>query len=168
SHVPLWLDRERDVVAGHLAQANPQAAQLTSGESLAIFQGPHAYISPAWYATAPAVPTWNYTAVHVTGIARRLSSERTAELVDHLVSKYEASRSNPWPNELPEEYRERMLAGIVGFELPLQRIEGKFKLSQNRSSADQAGVAQGLAREGGAGAALAEFLAQLANRPAQA
>ncbi|MFM8286138.1 MAG: FMN-binding negative transcriptional regulator [Planctomycetaceae bacterium] len=168
SHVPLWLDRERDVVAGHLARANPQADQLTSGESLAIFQGPHAYISPAWYATAPAVPTWNYTAVHVTGIARRLSSERTAELVDHLVSKYEASRSNPWPNELPEEYRERMLAGIVGFELPLQRIEGKFKLSQNRSSADQAGVAQGLAREGGAGAALAEFLAQLANRPAQA
>ncbi|MFN5299404.1 MAG: FMN-binding negative transcriptional regulator, partial [Planctomycetaceae bacterium] len=131
SHVPLWLDRERQVVAGHLARANPQCDQLNGVESLAIFQGPHAYISPTWYATTPAVPTWNYTAVHVTGIATRLSDERTAEVVDRLVSKYESGRANPWPNELPPEFRQRMLAGIVGFELPLDRIEGKFKLGQN-------------------------------------
>ena len=160
SHVPLWLDRERQVVAGHLARANPQCDLLTGVESLAIFQGPHAYISPTWYATTPAVPTWNYTAVHVTGIATRLSDERTAEVVDRLVSKYESGRANPWPNELPPEFRQRMLAGIVGFELPLDRIEGKFKLGQNRSAADQKGVVQGLAGEGGEAARLAEFASQ--------
>ena len=160
SHVPLWLDRERQVVAGHLARANPQCDLLTGVESLAIFQGPHAYISPTWYATTPAVPTWNYTAVHVTGIATRLSDERTAEVVDRLVSKYESGRANPWPNDLPPEFRQRMLAGIVGFELPLDRIEGKFKLGQNRSAADQKGVVQGLAGEGGEAARLAEFASQ--------
>ena len=160
SHVPLWLDRERQVVAGHLARANPQCDLLTGVESLAIFQGPHAYISPTWYATTPAVPTWNYTAVHVTGIATRLSDERTAEVVDRLVGKYESGRANPWPNELPPEFRQRMLAGIVGFELPLDRIEGKFKLGQNRSAADQKGVVQGLAGEGGEAARLAEFASQ--------
>ena len=160
SHVPLWLDRERQVVAGHLAHANPQCDLLTGVESLAIFQGPHAYISPTWYAATPAVPTWNYTAVHVTGIATRLSDERTAEVVDRLVSKYESGRANPWPNELPPEFRQRMLAGIVGFELPLDRIEGKFKLGQNRSAADQKGVVQGLAGEGGEAARLAEFASQ--------
>ena len=160
SHVPLWLDRERQVVAGHLARANPQCDLLTGLESLAIFQGPHAYISPTWYAATPAVPTWNYTAVHVTGIATRLSDERTAEVVDRLVSKYESGRANPWPNDLPPEFRQRMLAGIVGFELPLDRIEGKFKLGQNRSAADQKGVVQGLAGEGGEAARLAEFASQ--------
>ena len=160
SHVPLWLDRERQVVAGHLARANRQCDLLNGVESLAIFQGPHAYISPTWYATTPAVPTWNYTAVHVTGIATRLSDERTAEVVDRLVSKYESGRANPWPNELPPEFRQRMLAGIVGFELPLDRIEGKFKLGQNRSVADQAGVVRGLAGEGGEAARLAEFASQ--------
>jgi len=157
SHVPLWLDRERNVLAGHLARANPQTQHFDTSETLAIFLGPHAYVSPTWYATAPAVPTWNYIAVHVTGVARRLSPERTVEVVDHLVAKYESSRANPWPNQLPAEYRERMLSAIVGFELPLSRVEGKFKLSQNRSEEDQAGVWRGLQLEGGEAAQLATW-----------
>lgn len=162
SHVPLMLDRNRNVLVGHLARANPQWDTFESGnEVLAIFTGPHAYISPTWYATGPAVPTWNYTSVHIYGKPRLLSGERTAEAVDTLVRKYEDHREKPWPNEIPADFRHRLLAAIVGFEIPLERVECKFKLGQNRSAEDQAGMMQGLSEDGAEGETLANFIDSL-------
>lgn len=162
SHVPLMLDRGRNVLVGHLARANPQWDTFESGdEVLAIFTGPHAYISPTWYTTGPAVPTWNYTAVHIYGKPRLLSGEPTAEAVDTLVRKYEDHREKPWPNELPADFRHRLLAAIVGFEIPLERVECKFKLGQNRSAEDQAGMMQGLQTGDTESKTLADFITKL-------
>ena len=170
THLPLLLDRERKVLLGHVAKANPHAEVFGArSESLAIFHGPHAYISPAWYVTAPAVPTWNYAAVHVYGPLEPLSESRTRELVDLTVDKYESERSVPWPNDLPQDFREKMLRGIVGFEMPIARIEGKFKLGQNRSEADQAEMFSHLQSAGLDARSLAEFIARHRepSRPAQ-
>lgn len=157
THVPLLLDRTAGVLLGHIARANPHWELFGDHESLAVFHGPHAYVSPTWYTVAPAVPTWNYAAVHVYGVPTVINADRTADVVDRLVSKYESHRPTPWTGELPEEYHRRLLAGIVGFELPLTRIEGKFKLGQNRSTEDRAGTVGGLRADGGESAALAEF-----------
>jgi transcriptional regulator len=161
THLPLLLDRERRALLGHVARANPHADVFGAGsESLAIFNGPHAYISPSWYATAPAVPTWNYAAVHVYGPLEPLSEIRTRELVDLTVDKYESKRPIPWPNDLPQDFREKMLAAIVGFEMPIGRVEGKFKLGQNRSEADQARMYSQLKSAGADARSLAEFIAR--------
>ena len=142
SHLPLLLDRERGVLQGHLARANPHWQAFGGDtEALVLFHGPHAYISPTWYATAPAVPTWNYAVVHAYGRPQVMSDpEWLIGLLDRLVHKYEAGQASPWRNELPSDFRERLLAAIVGFEIPINRIEGKFKLGQNRSQADQDGM----------------------------
>lgn len=159
SHIPLLLDRSSNVLLGHMAKANPQWRHFESGdEILAIFSGPHAYVSPSWYVDGPAVPTWNFATVHVYGLPRLISPERTAEAVDKLVRKYEDHREMPWPNVLPDDFRRRMLAAIVGFEIPIARIEGKFKLGQNRSAEDQAGMLQGLRGDGPEAEALADFV----------
>lgn len=160
SHVPLLLDRAAGLLLGHLARGNPQWEAFDGTEALAVFVGPHGYVSPSWYVTEPAVPTWNFTAVHVYGIPRLLSPDRAAEVVDRTVLKFEAGRPSQWPNRLPEEFRQRMLAGIVGFEMPIARIEGKFKLSQNRSASDQAGVIEGLRSDGVEPSLLAAFMSQ--------
>ena len=118
-------------------------AELT--ESLAIFSGPHAYVSPTWYATELAVPTWNYIAVHVYGVPRIIDDESwMVALLDEMVERYEANRPQPWPNQLPEDFRHNLLKSIVGFEMPISRIEGKFKLSQNRPEQDQFNVVREL------------------------
>lgn len=137
------------VLRAHLARANPQWRHFAPGrEALVIFQGPHAYISPSWYAAGPAVPTWNYVAVHAYGVPRAIEDRSwIASLVDEMVQVYESSRATPWRAELPEDFRARMLAGIVGIEMPVARLEGKFKLGQNRSQADQQRVRQALGRE---------------------
>jgi transcriptional regulator len=127
THVPLLLERSSDLLLGHIARANPQWEMFGDRESLAIFHGPHAYVSPSWYTVAPAVPTWNYATVHVYGIPRVIDAERTADVVDRLVSKYEKHRPNPLSGDMPDDYRRRMLAGIVGFEMPLTRIEGEVQ-----------------------------------------
>lgn len=139
THLPLLLDQGR--LLGHVARANPHW-QAFDGQrqALAIFHGPHAYVSPTWYATSPAVPTWNYAAVHVYGTARLVEGDALAALVDRLVATYEATQPQPWSGELPAEYQAKLLQAIVGFELEIERIEGKFKLGQNRSREDQLGV----------------------------
>jgi transcriptional regulator len=157
THVPLLLDRSSETLLGHIARANPQWEMFGDRESLAIFHGPHAYVSPSWYTVAPAVPTWNYATVHVYGTLRVLDSDRTADVVERLVSKYEMHRPTPWPGDMPDDYRRRMLAGIVGFEMPLTRIEGKFKLGQNRSAEDRAGTIAGLRADGGEATEFAAF-----------
>lgn len=159
THLPLLLDRENDVLLGHIARANPHREAFTrEQDTLAIFAGPHAYISPSWYVTAPSVPTWNYTAVHVYGTSRILSAERTREVVDRTILKYESTREAPWSNDLPEDYRQKLLAGIVGFEMPIMRIEGKFKLGQNRSEPDQASMRAALHTGNTDARQLAEFI----------
>jgi transcriptional regulator len=139
THLPLLLDEGR--LLGHVARANPHWRAFDGQqEALAIFHGPHAYISPTWYTVAPAVPTWNYAAVHVYGIPRLIEGEGLAAIVDRLVAAYEAAQPAPWSGELPAEYRAKLLQAIVGFELEIVRIEGKFKLGQGRSQEDQLGV----------------------------
>jgi transcriptional regulator len=159
THLPLLLDRESGVILGHLAKANPHWEAFGAGaEALAIFHGPHAYISPTSYAAAPAVPTWNYAAVHVYGTPRLLADDRTWDVADRTVKKFESKQAVPWRNELPEDFREKLLRGIVGFEMPIARIEGKFKLGQNRSEADQAGMLAHLQAGDSEAQILAEFI----------
>ena len=153
SQIPFLAERRggRLFVQGHLARANPQAADFDSaGEALAIFPGPHAYISPGWYEAGPAVPTWNYASVHAYGPARRIEDPAwLRDLVRRLSERHEAREPAPWDMEgLPEAYVRSMLNGIVGVEIAVSRLEGKFKLSQNRSEADRARVVAELAASG--------------------
>jgi transcriptional regulator len=142
SHVPLLLDRSRGpsgTLVGHMARANPHWRRLASQPAvLALFHGPHAYVSPAWYATHPSVPTWNYAVAHVHGRARLVHESADLEaLVRRLVERYESPRTQPWRMNLPADYQAGMLKGIVGFEIEITAITGKFKLSQNRPEDDR-------------------------------
>lgn len=145
SHVPVIYDPARGAngaLLAHLARANPHGPALDGASVLVIFMGPHGYVSPAWYATHPAVPTWNYAVVHVHGRARLVTEESgVREIVSRLVDKYESGRPAPWTmSELPERYLRGMLAAIVGIEIDVTRIVGKHKLSQNRDAEDRARV----------------------------
>lgn len=151
SHVPLLWDAARRILTGHLARPNPQVAHLAEGaEALAIFHGPHAYVSPRWYRNHPAVPTWNYAVVHAHGRLRRIDDKAAlAEIVDALARQFEAGEAEPWQFEdQPVPFRDGLLGGIVGFEIAVERLEGKFKLSQNRAAEDRQGVIAGLRRGG--------------------
>ena|SRR5688572_4073363 len=144
SHLPFLPDRDAGVLHCHVARANPQWRELArSSQALAIFMGPHGYVSPSWYADRGGVPTWNYAVVHVHGEAAAVDdADRTREHVEALAAKYERGRAAPW---VPE-YDVRRVAGIVGIEIRVARLEGKFKLSQNRSAADHARVVAELSR----------------------
>jgi transcriptional regulator len=164
SHIPIMLRRSagQAVLVGHVARANSQWRQFDSGtEGLAIFHGPHAYVSPSWYATSPAVPTWNYSAVHVYGKPRaREDGDFTAAALRDLVARHEGARAKPWRmEELAADFYEKLAGAIVAFEMPIDRIEGQFKLGQNRSQDDRLGMLRGLDAEGSPdAAALAEFI----------
>jgi transcriptional regulator len=126
----------------HMALGNPQWRTFQPDRQvLVIFQGPHAYISPSWYEPGNAVPTWNYATVHAYGAPRLI--EDSAELYAHLkflVTTQESRFAHPWPFDLPADYVQQMMKGIVGFAIPIARLEGKFKMSQNRSETDRARV----------------------------
>jgi transcriptional regulator len=141
------------LLLGHMARANPHWRALDGHRpARVIFAGPHGYISPAWYGEHPSVPTWNYATVHAIGRPRAFhNSEALWHLLETQVAAFESGRSEPWQLVLPEEYRRRMLAGIVGIEMPVERIEGKFKLSQNRSTEDRRRVIAALEASGRAG-----------------
>jgi transcriptional regulator len=149
THLPFLLDAERGphgVLLAHMARANPQWRDFGGGEALAIFQGPHAYITPSWYEAMPSVPTWNYAVVHAYGIPRIVDDHiELYAMLKRLVTNHEAPRPQPWPMDLTDEYMDRMMRAVVGFELQITRLEGKFKLSQNRSTTDQQRVAAELA-----------------------
>jgi len=136
SHVPLLVETEGEALRllGHVARNNEQWRALEAGDDvLAIFNGPHAYVSPTWYAQHPSVPTWNYAVVHAHGKARLMDEAELHDLVTRLSSKYEAGNEKPWRlSDQPAAYVSGMLQNIVGFEIAVQRLEGKFKLSQNR------------------------------------
>jgi len=157
SHVPMLLDPDPapyGTLLGHVARPNPQARGATPGvQALAIFQGPDAYISPSWYPTkrenAKVVPTWNYVAIHAYGpIEFFPDPERLRDVVTRLTERHENARPEPWAvTDAPADYIDTMLKGIVGFALPIARLEGKWKMSQNRPAVDQAGVVAGLSAE---------------------
>ena len=138
---------ECTTLVAHMARANPQWKQFSDdSEVLTIFSGPHAYISPSWYETDNSVPTWNYTATHVYGIPILMHDhDQIVAMLAETVSFYERAFSQPWHGILPNELRDRLIQSIVAFEIRVTRIEGKFKLGQNRSNADNASVAGQLA-----------------------
>jgi transcriptional regulator len=149
THLPLLVDRGRGpagTLIGHVARANPHWRRLQERpDALAVFHGPHAYVSPSWYGVHPSVPTWNYAVVHVRGRARLIEDPAGLEaLVRRLVETFENGRPAPWRMELPGDYQQGMLRGIVGFEIEITQLTGKFKLSQNRSPDDRQRVAAGL------------------------
>jgi len=143
THLPLSIrqDGERTILRGHVAKANPHWRYLESQpHALAIFHGPHAYISPTNYTIHESVPTWNYGAVHAYGEARVFAEpEQLLPMLHDLIGTFEARYAEQWAG-LSEEYRQRMLSHIVGFEIPVTKIEGKFKLSQNRTRQEQSNV----------------------------
>jgi transcriptional regulator len=151
THLPFLLDAEAGpfgTLIGHMARANPHWKALATGaEALLLFQGPHAYISPSWYVTELSVPTWNYVAVHAYGTPSLVEEpERVRDILERTVRTYEAGRPTAWEtNRLPAEFVEKLQAAIVGFEVRITRLEGKWKLNQNRSAADRRGVVRGLA-----------------------
>ncbi|MDY7562648.1 FMN-binding negative transcriptional regulator [Pseudomonas sp. 10B1] len=155
NHVPLLLNPDQGpngTLHGHLAKANPQWKELESGaEALLIFTGPDAYVSPSFYPSkaehGQVVPTWNFLVIHAYGTPEVFhDASRLLDLVSTLTDKHEAGRATPWAVEdAPKAYIDKMLSAIVGFVVPISRLEGKRKLNQNRNAADIAGVRDGLA-----------------------
>jgi transcriptional regulator len=149
THLPLLVEERGQelVVTGHLAKPNPQWKSFESAESLAIFGGPHAYISPSLYEKVESVSTWNYIAVHAYGTpilyTYANTPEKVQDMLERMMQIYEASYLAQWEG-LSEKYRAGMMQGIVAFEMPISRLEGKYKLSQNRSEIDQVTVAEHL------------------------
>ncbi|MBF2028918.1 MAG: FMN-binding negative transcriptional regulator [Oscillatoriales cyanobacterium C42_A2020_001] len=150
SHIPLAVTRHDNNVVkltGHLAKANPQWQAFQESESLAVFTGSHAYISPSLYEKRENVPTWNYIAVHAYGrpeiITLNDAPEQMNQMIDAMMDTYSADYKAQWQS-LSHTYREGMMHGIVGFEMVVTRLEGKYKLSQNRSEAEQRNIAHTL------------------------
>ena len=154
SHLPLLhVDGgAQGKLIGHMARANPQWRHFASGkEALVVFWGPHAYISPAWYDTPNQVPTWNYETVHAYGKPRLVEDSAGAlEILRRLVGTYEGGFAQPWQMEgLPAGHAEGMTRGIVAFEIEIARLEGKAKLSQNKTVKDRENAAAMLESLGG-------------------
>jgi transcriptional regulator len=147
THIPILVLERADqvVLAGHVAKANPHWKLLQQGhEALVIFHGPHAYVSPTLYQSRESVPTWNYAAVHAYGRPTVFpEGSRLLEIVLDTLQAFDTAYLDQW-SSLREEYRSGMLKHIVGFEVAVNRLEGKFKLSQNRPKRDQANVIQSL------------------------
>jgi transcriptional regulator len=142
THLPLVVkdEGEHGVIEGHFARANPHWKSLAGRETLVVFSGPHSYVSPTLYAEALSVPTWNYIAVHAYGTLGLIEDDAGKDaLLKDLIHLHEPAYAELWRAQ-PEGFRRTMLAGIVGFRIPIARIEGKFKLSQNRPEIDRRNV----------------------------
>ena len=154
THLPFLL--EDDVLVAHMARANPHWQGFAEGgEVLCVFQGPHAYMSPSWYTAENAVPTWNYAAVHVYGAPEIVDDPQAAfDDQDKLVDFNEAGFEDPWRlGDRDRDFVDGMMRAIVNFRIPIARIEGKFKLSQNRPDEDRDRVAAELSASADPGAA---------------
>jgi transcriptional regulator len=142
THLPLVVRDEgaHGIIEGHFARANPHWAALAGQQTLIVFSGPHSYVSPTLYRDPQTVPTWNYIAVHAYGQLELVEGEPAKDaLLKGLIAVNEPGYAERW-RQLPESFRHGMLAGIVGFRIPIARIEGKFKLSQNRPEEDRRNV----------------------------
>jgi len=170
SHLPTVLKNEGEfgVIECHLARANPHCEELAAvSEGLMIFQGPEAYITPNWYATkaetGKVVPTWNYAVVHAYGRPEvKYNAVWLRRHVGELTAQQEKAEAKPWElSDAPERYIEVMLRGIVGFRFVITRLEGKWKMSQNRGMPDRVGVVEGLGRrDAGDDAGIAAYVAR--------
>jgi transcriptional regulator len=149
SHIPVVVTVKNGIVklSGHLAKANFQWQSFGLGETLAIFHGPRAYISPSLYEKKESVPTWNYIAVHAYGSPQVITLEDAPELMDQMIDEmietYDSNYKSQW-HDLSNNFREGMMNGIIAFEMTVTKLEGKYKLSQNRSHYDQSNVAHSL------------------------
>jgi transcriptional regulator len=136
SHLPFLLDRSsgpNGALIGHLAAANPQWRHADGQNVLAVFSGPHAYVSPSWYETENVVPTWNYTAVHVYGTFRVTRDDaELAKILEAFVAFYESGLPRPWTFDTRTDFARKMMKAVAGFRIEISRIEGKWKLNQNR------------------------------------
>lgn len=143
THLPVLIQMEGDqlYLRSHLARANKQWQHFGNQEVLVIFQGPHALVDPRWYDSRPNVPTWNYTAVHAYGVPCVIDGPATHEIAYGLVQQF-----TPDMETVPPEFEERMFKALVTFELQVTRLEGKYKLSQNKTPQDRQNVQQHLAR----------------------
>lgn len=152
NHLPLLLDGARGkygVLRGHMAKANGlwRSFSETDAEILVIFHGPHAYISPSWYEAGTNVPTWNYAAVHAYGSPRIIQDQKEFEqLLEDSVQVYESKFEKPWIYGLSENDKHKMMKAIVGFEIEITRLEGKLKISQNKSESDRERVIDALSQ----------------------
>ena len=146
THVPVLLDRAAGpygAILGHISRQNEQAKAFDGREeAVIVFRGPHGYISPAWYHNRQAVPTWNFAVVHATGKLRAVTEPKALHaFLTRLVAKFESYQGTDYDfSKLPDSYIDGMLGGIVGFEMPIELLEGKFKLGQDRSEADRQGI----------------------------
>ncbi|HYW58076.1 MAG TPA: FMN-binding negative transcriptional regulator [Polaromonas sp.] len=175
NHIPMLLDPDRGehgTLVGHVARANPVWQALAAGaQSVAVFAGPQAYVSPNWYpskhAHGKAVPTWNYATVHAHGVPQAFDdTERVLDVVTRLTRTHEASQALPWHvSDAPADYITQMLKAIVGVEMPVQRWIGKWKVSQNRPASDQHGIAAGLSGQSTPAAAEMAALVQQKIKP---
>jgi len=169
-HIPMEFETTSEGAArllGHVARSNPLWRAFESGPALAVFNAHDAYVSPDWYATKATdprvVPTWNYAAVHVSGTLRFFhDAHRIRALLAGLTNRFESARPTPWQiSDAPPEFVDQLAAAVVGVGLEVDRIVGKWKMSQNRSVEDRLGVIAGLRREGGPGeTAVAELMEQ--------
>ena len=157
NHIPFEVAPDPSpfgTLRGHVARANPVWRQASPGaEALVIFQGPDTYISPSWYptkrTTGKVVPTWNYAVVHAHGVPRFIDDRAWLRaFVERLTDRHEAQRQEPWKvTDAPADYIDKQIRAIVGLEIPVTRLIGKWKVSQNRSPDDRAGVVEGLKRD---------------------
>jgi transcriptional regulator len=164
THLPLLACGEGDTLelAGHIARANPHAERLRDGDRVvAVFHGPSDYVSPRLYATREAVPTWNYAVVHAHGRLARVDDGAGKEaILKALIDAHDPAYRAQW-DQLSEEFRERMKGAIVGLRIAVDRLEGKFKLSQNRPARDRANVAAAMQAAGESERALAAWMRRL-------
>jgi transcriptional regulator len=168
-HIPFEIDGGPGpfgTLRGHVARANPVWRDVASGAAaLAIFQGPDAYISPSWYPTkaetGKVVPTWNYAVVHAHGVPHFIDDRAWLRaFVERLTNRHEGQRAEPWKiTDAPTDFIDAQVSGIIGVEMPITRLIGKWKVSQNRPAKDREGAVHGLLREGGEpGAAMADLI----------
>jgi transcriptional regulator len=170
-HLPFLVDAgvpPLGVLRAHVARANPVWQMAPTGEAVAIFQGPDGYITPSWYAskraTGKVVPTWNYVVVHAHGPVRFVDDPAWLRAhLEELVATHEAGRAPPWQiGDAPADYVDKLIGHIVGVELPITRLEGKWKVGQNRAAEDRQGMVDGLLAEGTpAAAALAALIGKI-------
>jgi transcriptional regulator len=142
THLPLIVKDlgPHGVIHGHFARANPHWSALAGHETLVVFPGPHSYVSPAFYTDPLSVPTWNYIAIHAWGTLELIQDDEGKNtLVEDLIQIHEPAYSEQW-RAMPPGFRRTMLAGIMGFRIPIARIEGKFKISQNRAAEERNNV----------------------------
>jgi transcriptional regulator len=171
THLPMLLDRGAGLngrLIGHMARANPHWQTAAGQTALAVFSGPHAYVSPTWYEADNVVPTWNYVAVHVYGTFQAIEeTARLLEIVGKYVKNYEAPFPQPWKFDPASPYSQKLAQAIVGFEIDITRIEGKWKLNQNQPPERRERVVRALRASGSpADAAVADLIAeQLAQSP---